>query len=101
MSGDGAAVTVDVWLKALLLPLLDKPDELRIDTARPHPESETAEVIIHCAKVDVGRIVGKHNNTINALRILARAWAGKHHQDILVHVSGHIERLASLTPTRT
>lgn len=97
MSSDGAGVTVDVWLKALLLPLLDKPDELRLDTSRPHPESETAEVIIHCAKTDVGRVVGKHNNTINALRILTRAWAGRYHHEVIVRVAGHVDPLSSLT----
>lgn len=91
------ADSVDVWMKAILLPLLDKPDELRIDTTRPHPESQTTEALIHCAKTDIGRIVGKHNHTINALRILTRAWAGRYHYEVIVRVAGHVDPFSSLT----
>lgn len=89
--------SVDVWLTAILAPLLDQPDELRLDTVRPHPESETVEILIHCAKTDVGRVVGKHNHTINALRILTRAWAGRYHYEVIVRVAGHVDPLSSLT----
>ena len=92
-----AAPALDVWLTGILAPLLDQPDALRIDTSRPHPESETAEVLISCAKGDVGRVVGKHNNTINALRILTRAWAGRYHHEVIVRVAGHVDPLSSLT----
>lgn len=88
--------SIDVWLRAILLPLLEEPAALRIETTRPHPESETTEAIIYCAKPDIGRVVGKHNHTINALRILARAWAGRYHYEVIVRVVGHVDPLSSL-----
>ena len=91
------ADSIDLWIKGILAPLLDDPNALQIDTMRPHPESETVEVLIRCAKSDVGRVVGKHNHTINALRILARAWAGRYHYEVILRVAGHVDPLSSLT----
>lgn len=94
------AEPVEQWtmaLEVLLAHLLDNPRDLTISVTRPHPESHTVEAVISCSKVDVGRVIGKASNTITALRILTRAWAGKNHQEVILRVSGHVEPLSSLT----
>lgn len=88
------------WITALELvisPLLEDPSELNFEVTRPHKESRTIEVLISCAKVDIGRVVGKSSNTLNALRILTRAWAGRNHQEVILRVSGHVDPISSLT----
>ena len=55
------------FLKFLITPLLSEPKELHISST---PESITIKV----ADADVGRIIGKHGNVINAIRTLLRTY---------------------------
>lgn len=61
------------FLKFLIIPLLSEPQGLQLSSS---PESITIKV----ADADVGRIIGKHGNVINAIRTLLRTYCIAHQQ---------------------
>lgn len=63
------------FLKFLITPLLSVPGELEI--------SRTGNIIsLKVADSDVGRVIGKKGNVINALRTLIRTYGTVHHLPI-------------------
>ncbi len=59
-------------LKFLVTPLLSVPDELVI--------TQTGNVLfLQVSDTDIGRIIGKKGNVINALRTLLRTYSTVHH----------------------
>ena len=62
---------MEKFLKFLITPLLSQPKDLVISAT---PES----IIIKVADADVGRIIGKHGNVINAIRTLLRTFCLTH-----------------------
>ena len=62
------------FLENIVKPILDKPDEVRIT------EVEGEAVCIYELRVgagDYGKIIGKHGQNANSIRILLSAAAGK------------------------
>jgi len=55
--------------------LVTKPEEVRIQTQRT--ESGVVNLSVNTAPGDIGRVIGKHGATINAIRMIAKAAAVK------------------------
>jgi len=59
------------FLKFLITPLLSEPDNINITV-------ESGNVSIKVADADVGRIIGKQGNVINAIRTLLKTYCAVH-----------------------
>jgi len=65
--------------------LVNKPDEVKVTSERN--SSGATMVTISAAHDDIGRIIGKHGATINALRLLAKAASVKPGEKVDVDLS--------------
>lgn len=63
-------MNVEAFLKDVLTPVLDHPEELRIEVKG---EGKKRDVLIHAAAGDRGRIIGKSGRMISSLRTLIKA----------------------------
>ena len=64
----------ETYLKNVVKPLLEKPDDLRILRTL---DSMGVLLSLECAKEDVGKIIGKEGQTAKALRTLLRILGAK------------------------
>ena len=80
-------------LEFLLIHLVDNPDAVSVDLM---PEGETEVYTLHVAPEDMGKVIGKHGNVINAIRTLARVRAVKEGKHILVRIAD--EEVAATAP---
>lgn len=55
--------------------IVTKPEEVQIDVHRT--ESGVVNLAVRTAPEDIGRVIGKHGATINAIRMIAKAAAVK------------------------
>lgn len=63
-------MNVEAFLKDVLTPVLDHPEELRIEVKG---EGKKRDVFIHANAHDRGRIIGKSGRMISSLRTLLKA----------------------------
>jgi uncharacterized protein len=63
-------VNLEAFLKDVLTPLLDHPEDLRIEVKG---EGRKCDVLIHADPRDRGRIIGKSGRMISSLRTLVKA----------------------------
>lgn len=63
-------MNLEAFLKDVLTPALDHPEELRVDVSS---EGKKRDVLIHAAPKDRGRIIGKSGRMISSLRTLCKA----------------------------
>ncbi|MFA6816819.1 MAG: KH domain-containing protein [Lentisphaeria bacterium] len=73
----GAAVTVEGlqdFVKYVVQALVDEPDDVTIDLVE---KNQLNVIQVHCAKKDIGKIVGKSGKTIAAIRALVSGAAGR------------------------
>jgi predicted RNA-binding protein YlqC (UPF0109 family) len=59
------------FLKYLISPLLTEPKELKIDI-------QSGTVNLKVAEADIGRVIGKQGNVINAIRTLLKTYCAFH-----------------------
>ncbi len=62
-------------LQKLVAEIVDFPDQVSV-TMRLGDQTTVFE--IHCDKADIGKVLGKQGRTVDALRILLRAYSTKH-----------------------
>lgn len=62
---------MEEFLKYLITPLLSAPEHLQLN-------SQGSTVILKVDDADVGRIIGKQGNVINALRTLLKTYCSAH-----------------------
>ena len=67
-------MNVEAFLKDVLTPMLDHPEDLRIEV---QGEGRKRDVLIHADARDRGRIIGKSGRMISSLRTLVKAAAEK------------------------
>ena len=67
-------MNVEAFLKDVLTPLLDHPEDLRIEV---QGEGRKRDALIHADARDRGRIIGKSGRMISSLRTLVKAAAEK------------------------
>jgi predicted RNA-binding protein YlqC (UPF0109 family) len=65
--------------------LVNKPDEVTVTSERN--DTGATMVTISTAHDDVGRVIGKHGTTINALRLVAKAASVKPGEKVDVDLS--------------
>ena len=63
--------------------LVDRPDEVRINEIHG---GETTIFELHVAMDDVGKVIGKHGKTAQAIRILVNATANKLKRRVLLEI---------------
>jgi uncharacterized protein len=59
------------FLKYLITPLLTEPKQLKIDAG-------TNTINLKVAEADIGRVIGKQGNVINAVRTLLKTYCATH-----------------------
>jgi predicted RNA-binding protein YlqC (UPF0109 family) len=60
----------EAFLKDVLVPMLDHPDEFRVEVKG---EGRKRDILIHAEQKDRGRIIGKNGRMISSLRTLLKA----------------------------
>jgi predicted RNA-binding protein YlqC (UPF0109 family) len=63
-------VNIEAFLKDVLTPLLDHPEELRVEVKG---DGKKRDAMIHADVRDRGRIIGKSGRMISSLRTLVKA----------------------------
>ena len=63
-------MNLEAFLKDVLTPLLDHPEDLRVEV---QGEGRKRDVLIHAEARDRGRIIGKSGRMISSLRTLVKA----------------------------
>lgn len=63
-------MNIEAFLKDVLTPVLDHPEELRIEVKG---EGKKRDVLIHANVHDRGRIIGKSGRMISSLRTVLKA----------------------------
>lgn len=64
--------------------LVDEPDAVRVDSFEEDDGTLVYELSV--ADDDVGKVIGRHGRTVNALRVVMRACAVRHGRRVLVDV---------------
>ena len=57
--------------------LVDNPDKVSVEETTP--DEHTIELNLKVDKSDLGKVIGKHGNTVNAMRTLLTAVGAKGH----------------------
>lgn len=63
------------FIEFIVKQLVDNPDKVIIEETIPN--ENTVEINIKVDKDDIGKVIGKHGNNINALRVLLTAVGAK------------------------
>ncbi len=62
--------------------LVDNPD--KVSVVEITPDENTIELNLKVDESDIGKVIGKHGNTVNAMRSLLAAVGGKEHRRIIL-----------------
>jgi predicted RNA-binding protein YlqC (UPF0109 family) len=82
------------WAEALtstLYELVDRPDDVAVVVTESANRALPVEFLIRVHPEDVGRVVGRKQQTLDAMRVLMNAWRGLHRRGAYLKVDGHIE----------
>lgn len=72
-------------LRAMAQGLVEKPEEVEIETDEPDEEG-TVVYHLHVAEGDMGRVIGKQGRIAKSIRIIMRAAASRNDQKIAVDI---------------
>ena len=72
------------FIEFIVKQLVDSPDKVVIEENTP--DEHTVEINIKVDKDDIGKVIGKHGNNINALRILLTAVGAKGRRRTILQV---------------
>ncbi len=72
--------------------LVDNPDKVSVDEITP--DEHTIELTLKVDESDIGKVIGKHGNTVNAMRALLAAVGGKEHRGITLKIFDSIDKAA-------
>ncbi|MEA2446175.1 MAG: uncharacterized protein QOJ12_3467 [Thermoleophilales bacterium] len=75
---------MDDLLAYMVRGLVDDPRAVKVDTFEEDDGTVVYELTV--ADDDVGKIIGRHGRTVNALRTVMRACATRHGRRVLVDV---------------
>ena len=64
--------------------LVDNPDKVSVEETTP--DEHTIELTLKVDESDIGKVIGKHGNTVNAMRALLNAVGGKTHRRITLKI---------------
>ncbi len=72
--------------------LVDNPDKVSVEETTP--DEHTIELTLKVDESDNGKVIGKHGNTVNAMRSLLAAVGGKEHRRITLKIFDSIDKAA-------
>ena len=64
--------------------LVDYPDKVIVEETTP--DENTIELTLKVDKTDMGKVIGKQGNTVNAMRALLIAVGGKEHHRVVLKI---------------
>jgi hypothetical protein len=64
--------------------LVDKPDKVLVEETTP--DENTIELTLKVDKTDIGKVIGKHGNNVNAMRALLNAVGGKERHRVTLKI---------------
>ncbi len=64
--------------------LVDHPDKVIVEETTP--DENTIELTLKVDKTDIGKVIGKQGNTVNAMRALLSAVGGKEHHRVVLKI---------------
>ena len=64
--------------------IVDYPDKVIVEETTP--DENTIKLILKVDKTDTGKVIGKHGNTVNAMRTLLSALGGKEHHRVVLEI---------------
>lgn len=64
--------------------LVDTPDKVIVEETTP--DENTIELMLKVDKTDIGKVIGKQGNTVNAMRALLNAVGGKEHHRVVLKI---------------
>ncbi len=64
--------------------LVNNPDKVSVDVTTP--DEHTMELNLKVDKSDIGKVIGKQGNTINAMRTLLYAVGGKENRRVTLQI---------------
>ena len=70
--------------------LVDNPDKVSVEEITP--DEHTIELTLKVDESDIGKVIGKHGNTVNAMRALLAAVGGKEHRTITLKIFDSIDK---------
>ncbi|MCB0266042.1 MAG: KH domain-containing protein [Calditrichaeota bacterium] len=80
------------FLENLVKHIVDKPDDVQINTVKGHG---TIVFELRVNECDTGKVIGQYGQTANSLRILLGAVAAKNHQHSFLEI---LDPLPEKTP---
>lgn len=78
-------------LTAMLYELVEEPGDVAVLVTESLNRALPVEFLIRVNPEDVGRVVGRKQQTLDAMRVLMNAWRGLHKRGAYLKVDGHIE----------
>ena len=64
--------------------LVDHPDKVIVEESTP--DKNTTVLTLKVDKTDIGKVIGKHGNNVNAMRALLSALGGKEHHRVSLEI---------------
>lgn len=64
--------------------LVDHPDKVVVEETTP--DENTIDLTLKVDKTDIGKVIGKQGNTVNAMRALLIAVGGKEHHRVVLKI---------------
>jgi len=70
--------------------LVDHPDKVIVEESTP--DENTIALILKVDKTDIGKVIGKKGNTVNAMRALLIALGGKERHRVSLEIIAPIKK---------
>jgi len=64
--------------------LVDHPEKVIVEESTS--DKNTIELTLKVDKTDIGKVIGKHGNNVNAMRALLSALGGKEHHRVTLEI---------------
>ncbi len=72
------------FVELIVKQIVDKPDRVRVEESSPN--ENTIEIVVEVDKEDIGKVIGKKGQNINAIRTLVTAIGAKGHHRVTLQV---------------
>ena len=72
------------FIEYIVKQLVDHPDKVIVEETTP--DENTIELTLKVDKTDIGKVIGKQGNTVNAMRALLIAVGGKEHHRVVLKI---------------
>ena len=79
------------FIEFIVKQLVDNPDKVSVEETTP--DEQTIELNLKVDKSDIGKVIGKQGNTVNAMRTLLYAVGGKEHHRVTLQILGAPRRI--------